>query len=104
MVFCEAIVSDRVHELNDEIDSILARPLPPYPERYIPRERLHALMSELLVLEGFAGGDAKCIDLAARRFAIDKIPQNLFSYPMADREKRIMASDHDKIIRPGNRF
>ena len=50
-------------------------------------------MTELLTLHQFEGVDARKIDLAARRFAIEKIPQNLMSYPMAKRETRIMAVD-----------
>jgi hypothetical protein len=83
--------ADRIEQIEAEIDEILAQPLPDFPQRYIPRERLHALMTELLTLQGFAGVDARQIDLAARKFAIDKVPQNLFSYPMAKRETRVMA-------------
>ena len=83
----------RIQQIDQQISEILATPLPPYPERYIPREALHALQTEKLLLEGFADKDARKIDLAARRFAIDHVPQNLSSYPMAQRETRIMAID-----------
>lgn len=84
---------DRIQQIEQEIAEILATPLPPYPERHIPREALHALQTEKLTLEGYAGGDAREIDLAARRFAIDHVPQNLHSYPMSQRETRVMAVD-----------
>ena len=84
---------NRVQQIEQEIAAVLATPLPPYPERYIPRETLHALQTEKLTLEGYAGGDAREIDLAARRFSITHVPQNLASYPMSQRETRIMAVD-----------
>jgi hypothetical protein len=86
---------NRIQQIEQEIAAILATPLPPHPERYIPREALHALQTEKLTLEGFAGGDAREIDLAARCFAIHHVPQNLFSYPMSKRETRVMAVDPD---------
>ncbi len=84
---------NRLQQIEQEIAAILATPLPPYHERYIPREALHVLKIEKLTLEGFAGGDAREIDLAARRFAIHHVPQNLFSYPMNQRETRKMTVD-----------
>jgi len=87
------MISDRIEQIEAEIGEILAQPIPDYPQRYIPRERLHALMTELLTLHDFDGVDARKIDLAARRFAIEKVPQNFMSYPMAKRETRIMAVD-----------
>jgi hypothetical protein len=86
-------LSERIEQIEREIDEILAQPLPAYPERYITREALHALMSELLTLQRFADMDARQIDLAARKFAIDNVPQNVFSYPMEQRETRVMAAD-----------
>lgn len=90
---------NRIDQIDQEIAAILAAPLPPFPDRYIPREALHALQTEKLTLEGFAGGDAREIDLAARRFAIHHVPQNLFSYPMSQRETRVMSVDPEYMNR-----
>ena len=84
---------NRIQQIEQEIAAVLAKPLPPFPECYVPREALHALCTEKLTLEGYAQGDARLIDLEARRFAIEHVPQNLASYPMSQRETRIMAVD-----------
>lgn len=73
--------------ITAEIDRILAQPMPPPAEKHLLREKIFALKFEQLGLAGDLTEPEQ--DQAARDFTLEKVPQNLYSYPMHLRETRM---------------
>jgi len=78
------MATDRFHEIAEQIDALLAQPLPPPAEKHLLREKIFALKYEQLGLAGDLPEPEQ--DQLARDFTLDKVPQRLNSYPTHLRE------------------
>lgn len=74
----------RFVEISEEINQLLAQPAPPPAEKHLLREKIFALKYEQLGLTGDLPEVER--DQEARDFTLEKVPQNLSSYPMHLRE------------------
>lgn len=78
------MLKNRHDQIDAEIASLLAQPMPPPSEKHLLREKIFALKYEQL---GLAGDLTEPVqDQRARDFTLTKVPQNVFSYPMHLRE------------------
>ena len=75
----------RFVEITAEINALLALPMPIPAEKHLLREKIFALKYEQLGLAGDLPEPEQ--DQRARDFTLHHVPQNVFSYPMALREK-----------------
>jgi hypothetical protein len=75
---------NRFVEITEQINALLALPMPPPAEKHLLREKIFALKFEQLGLAGDLSKPEQ--DQQARDFTLHHVPQNLFSYPMHLRE------------------
>lgn len=71
-------------EITEQINALLALPMPIPAEKHLLREKIFALKYEQLGLAGDLPEPEQ--DQRARDFTLHHVPQNVFSYPMALRE------------------
>lgn len=75
----------RFVEITGLINALLALPMPIPAEKHLLREQIFALKYEQLGLSDDLPATEQ--DQLARDFTLDHVPQRVFSYPMALREK-----------------
>ena len=68
----------RFVEIIEEINALLAQPMPPPAEKHLLREKILALKYEQLGLAGDLLEPKQ--DQQARNFMFHHVPQNVFSY------------------------
>lgn len=81
------MLTNRHDQIDAEIASLLAQPMPPPSEKHLLREKIFALKYEQLGLAGDLPEPLQ--DQQARDFTLSRVPQNVFSYPMHLREVRM---------------
>ncbi len=74
----------RFVEITEQINALLALPMPIPAEKHLLREQIFALKFEQLGLSGDLPPTEQ--DQLARDFTLHHVPQYLHSYPMAKRE------------------
>lgn len=81
------MMTERYNQLTEEIELLLAEPLPPPAEKHLRREKLRDLEYERVgELENCPPDKVRMQH--AIDFALQHCPQRIFSYPLAQREKR----------------
>ena len=80
-------MANRFAEITEEINALLAQPIPPPAEKHLLREKIFALKYEQLGLAGDLTEPEQ--DQLSRDFTLSKVPQNVFSYPLHLREVRM---------------
>ena len=75
----------RFVEITEQINALLALPMPIPAEKHLLREHIFALKYEQLGISGDLPATEQ--DQLARDFTLHHVPQRVHSYPMALREK-----------------